>query len=141
MTEVPSGPPLAELGPRVIAFLLDWVAGYAVLFVAFAVIGAIVGAVSETLGGLIGLLGSVAATAYWFWQVYQEGTTGQTLGKRAQRVRLVGTDNGGLPVGFAMAFVRNVVNGLCGLCWLFALVDARRQTVGDKISKTIVVPA
>jgi uncharacterized RDD family membrane protein YckC len=142
MTEpVTPGPQLAGLGPRVIAFLLDWVVGYAILFLAVAILGAVVGAVSESLGSLIGLLGSVAAVAYGFWQVYQEGTTGQTLGKRHQDVRLVGVDNGGRPVGFGLAFARYLVNALCGVFWLLPLVDARRQTVGDKVSKTIVVPA
>ena len=141
MTEVPPGPPLAELGPRVIAFLLDWVAGYAVLFVAFGVVGAVVGTISDALGSLIGLLSSVAALAYAFWQIYQEGTTGQTLGKRRAAVRVVGAENGGLPIGFGMAFVRYLVNGVCGLFWLLPFIDARRQTVGDKIAKTIVVSA
>ena len=141
MTDVSTGPQLAELGPRVAAFVLDWVVGYAVLFLAFALVGALVGTISEALGSLIGLLSSVAALAYGFWQVYREGTTGQTLGKQRMAVRVVGVDNGGLPIGFAMAFVRYLVNGLCGLFWLYPLVDGRRQTVGDKLTKTIVVPA
>ena len=141
MTEVPPGPPLAELGPRAIAFLLDWVAGYAILLVGFAVVGAVVGTINDALGSLIGLLSSVAALAYAFWQIYEEGTTGQTLGKRRVAVRVVGADNGGLPIGFGMAFVRYLVNGVCGLFWLLPFVDGRRQTVGDTVAKTIVVSA
>ena len=141
MNQVSSGPPLAGLGPRFIAFLLDWVAGYAALFVAFALVGALVGTISDALGSLVGLLSAVAALAYAFWQIYQEGTTGQTLGKRRVAVRVVGLDNGGIPIGFAMAFVRYLVNGLCGVFWLVPLVDGRRQTIGDKLAKTIVVPA
>ena len=134
-------PPLAELGPRVIAFLIDWVAIYVVMFVAFAVLGGILGAISDALGALFSLVGFMAYLGFWFWQIYQEGTTGQTVGKKLQHVKLVGLENGGQPVGFAMAFVRNFVNGICGLFWLFPFFDAQRQTLGDKVSKSVVVPA
>jgi uncharacterized RDD family membrane protein YckC len=142
---IPSGmggtPPLAELRPRIIAFLIDWVGIYLAMFVAFAVIGAVLGAVSDALGALFGLVAFVAYVGYGFWQVYQEGTTGQTIGKKLQHVKLVGLENGGQPVGFGMAFARNFVNGICGVFWLFPFFDAQRQTLGDKVSKTVVVPA
>jgi uncharacterized RDD family membrane protein YckC len=133
-------PTLAELGPRVIAFLIDWVGAYLVMFVLFAIVGGILGAISDALGALFGLVAFVVYLGFWFWQIYQEGTTGQTLGKKQQSIKLVGLENGGQPVGFAMAFVRNLVNGVCGLFWLLPFFDAQRQTVGDKVSKTVVVP-
>mgnify|MGYP000147273350 CR=1 FL=1 len=136
-----TAPPLAELGPRVIAFLIDWVGAYLVMFVLFAIVGGILGAVSDSLGALVGLVGFAVYLGFWFWQIYQEGTTGQTIGKKMQGVKLVGLENGGQPVGFGMAFVRNFVNGICGLFWLFPFFDAQRQTLGDKVSKTVVVPA
>ena len=138
MAEVPA---LADLGPRVLAFLIDWVGAYLVLFAGLTALAAVLGVVSDALGALVTLLGFVAYAAYWFWQVYQEGTTGQTLGKRQQRIKLVGLENGGQPVGFPLAFVRNLVNGVCGLFWLLAFVDAQRQTLGDKLAKSVVVPA
>lgn len=147
MTDVPAMggatpvPPLAELGPRVIAFLIDWVGAYLAMFVLFALIGGILGAVSDALGALVGLVAFVVYFGFWFWQVYQEGTTGQTVGKKMQSIKLVGLENGGQPVGFAMAFVRNLVNGICGLFWLFPFFDAQKQTLGDKVSKSVVVPA
>jgi uncharacterized RDD family membrane protein YckC len=139
MTEVPSGPPLAELGPRVLAFLIDWVGLPLALGIAVSLLGAIVDTVSDSLGGVVRLLGFVAGFAYWFWQVYEEGTVGQTVGKKQQHIRLVGADNGGQPIGFPMAFARNLVNSFVGLFWLYAVVDGRRQTIGDKVSKSIVV--
>ena len=138
MAEVPA---LADLGPRVRAFLIVWVGAYLVLFAGLTALAALLGVVSDALGALVSLLGFVTYAAYWFWQVYQEGTTGQTLGKRQQRIKLVGVENGGQPVGFPLAFVRNLVNGVCGLFWLLAFVDARRQTLGDKVAKSVVVPA
>ena len=148
MTELPPPPPvgggapaLAELGPRVIAFLIDWVGAYVAMFVVFLGVGAVLGAISDALGALFGLVAFVAYAAFGFWQIYQEGTTGQTIGKRTQHIKLVGLDNGGQPVGFPLAFARNFVNGLCGLFWLLAFFDAQRQTLGDKVSKSVVVPA
>jgi uncharacterized RDD family membrane protein YckC len=134
-------PQLAELGPRVIAFLIDWVGAYIAMFIVFAIVGAVLGAISDALGALFSLVAFVVYFGFWFWQVYQEGTTGQTIGKKMQNVKLVGLENGGQPVGFAMAFVRNFVNGICGLFWLFPFFDAQRQTLGDKVSKSVVVPA
>ena len=141
MTETAPPTTLAELGPRAVAFLLDWVVSYGAMAAAFAAAGTVLGWISESLGSLFSLVAFVAYVAFWFWQVYEEGTTGQTIGKRLQAVRLVGADNGGAPVGFGPAFTRNVVNGLFGLGWLLALVDAQRQTLGDKVAKSVVVPA
>ena len=134
-------PQLAELGPRVIAFLIDWVGAYIVMFIVFAIVGGILGAISDALGALVSLIAFIVYIGFWFWQVYQEGTTGQTIGKKMQSIKLVGLENGGMPVGFAMAFVRNFINSLCGLFWLFPFFDQQKQTLGDKVSKSVVVPA
>jgi hypothetical protein len=57
-------------------------------------------------------------------------------------VKVVGLENGGQPIGFAMAFVRYFINGLiCSLGWLLMFFDAQRQTLGDKVSKSVVVTA
>jgi len=136
-------PPLAEIGPRVIAFLIDWVAIPIVIQIALAILGAVLGAVSDTLALLVGLVGWIALLGYGYVYIpMQEGSTGQTIGKKQQGIKLVGLENGGQPVGFAMAFVRNLINGIvCGLGWLLPFFDAQKQTLGDKVSKGIVVPA
>ncbi|MBW3614574.1 MAG: RDD family protein [Actinobacteria bacterium] len=136
------GPTLAEIGPRVVAFLIDFVAIPFGGLIAIAVVSGILGAVSDVLGLLVALLGYAALIGFGFWQLYQEGTTGQTLGKKMQNVKLVGLENGGQPIGFGMAFVRALINNIvCYLGWLLAFFDAQKQTLGDKVSKSIVVPA
>jgi uncharacterized RDD family membrane protein YckC len=135
-------PQVAEMGPRIIAFLIDFLVIPVLGYVAILVLAAVLGAVSDVLGALLSLVGSVGITAFFFWQIYQEGTTGQTVGKKYQHIMLVGLENGGQPIGFGMAFLRTFLNNLvCYLGWLFAFFDPQRQTLGDKVSKSVVVPA
>lgn len=137
------GPPLAEIGPRVVAFLIDWFAIPIGIYIAGAILGLVLGAVSDVLGLLVSLVVFVAVIGYSYVYIpMQEGNTGQTIGKKMQNVKLVGLENGGQPVGFGMAFLRNLINGLvCGLGWLLPFFDAQKQTLGDKISKSVVVRA
>ncbi|MBW3555387.1 MAG: RDD family protein [Actinobacteria bacterium] len=137
------GPPLAEVGPRVVAFLIDWIAIPFGIYVAGFILAAIVGIVSDVLGFFVSLITFVAVMGYAYVYIpMQEGNTGQTIGKKMQNVKLVGLENGSQPVGFGMAFVRNFVNGLiCGLGWLLPFFDAQKQTLGDKVSKSVVVNA
>lgn len=134
-------PQYAEIGPRVIGYLIDWgigVGGY----VAILIVGGILGAVSDALGALFTLVGVLALVGYyWFYLPYMEGTTGQTFGKQQQGIKTVSAETG-QPVGFAMAFVRYLLNGLvCNLGWLFPFFDAQKQTLGDKVSKGVTIPA
>ena len=134
-----ASPPLAEIGPRLIAYIIDWVAIPLGAYIVLIILGAILG---DTIGGIIFLLGVLAIFGFVLWQYYQEGTTGQTIGKKMQNIKLVGLENGGQPIGFGMAFVRVLVNQLvCGLGWFLAFFDPQKQTLGDKVSKSIVVPA
>lgn len=130
------------MGPRVVAFLVDFVAIPIGALIAIAIVSGILGAISDVLGLLVGLLGYGALFAFGIWQIYQEGSTGQTIGKKMQNVKLVGMENGGQPIGFGMAFVRTLINNLvCYLGWLLAFFDEQRQTLGDKVSKSVVVRA
>ena len=135
-------PPLAEIGPRVIAFLIDAgiiIGGY----IAVIIIGIIFGAVSDALGSLVFLIGILALAAFSLYNVvYLEGTTGQSIGKKQQAVRLVGLENGGQPIGPVMVFVRYFINNVvCYLGWIVPFFDQQRQTLGDKVTKSVVVPA
>ena len=51
----------------------------------------------------------------------------------------------GLPVGFGMSVVRQLAHFvdaiICYIGYLFPLWDAKRQTIADKIIKTICLPA
>ncbi|MER5862641.1 RDD family protein [Kitasatospora sp. NPDC002040] len=87
------------------------------------------------LGWLIGVLGG-------FWLIYQVGKTGQTPGRKMVNIRVV-RETDGQPIGFGMAFVRqlcHIVDELvCCLGFLWPLWDAKKQTLSDKIVGTVVV--
>ncbi|MEU5207984.1 RDD family protein [Streptomyces sp. NPDC020742] len=71
----------------------------------------------------------------------KEGSTGQTPGKKAMSIRLV-RETTGQPIGFGMAFVRklcHILDGFCGLGYLWPLWDEKSQTFADKIVGTVVV--
>ncbi len=88
------------------------------------------------------LIASIGWTIYNRW--YQGGTTGQSLGKKVLKLRLVSEETG-QPIGMLMAFVRDICHIIdsiiCFIGYLFPLWDAKRQTIADKIVKTVVIPA
>lgn len=131
-----SEPPLAELGPRVVAFLVDWFGPVA----AYWVLALILGFVSDALAGIWVVFGSLALLGFAIWNMVQEGSTGQSVGKKMQNIRLVGLENGGQPIGAGMAIARALINNVvCNLGWLLPFFDSQRQTLGDKVTKSIVV--
>jgi len=87
-------------------------------------------------------LAGLGWTIYNRW--YQAGTTGQSLGKKVLNLRLVSEETG-QPIGVLMAFVRDIchiIDGvICYVGFLFPLWDSKRQTLADKIVKTVVIPA
>jgi uncharacterized RDD family membrane protein YckC len=124
--------PYASWIQRVGAYLID-VAPIIILEIIFVRIFVIY---------LIVLLASIAWTAYNRW--YRAGTTGQSLGKKVLNLRLVSEETG-QPIGTLMAFVRDICHiidsAICLVGYLFPLWDAKRQTIADKIVKTVVIPA
>lgn len=70
------------------------------------------------------------------------GPTGQTLGRRALRLRLQSAETA-QPIGPVRAFLRDVAHVFDTASlftgWLFPIWDAERQTFADKIMKTHVV--
>ncbi|KOT98630.1 RDD domain containing protein [Streptomyces sp. NRRL F-5755] len=74
--------------------------------------------------------------------IAKEGSTGQTPGKKALKIRVV-REATGQPLGFGMAFVRKLchaVDGpLCGLGYWWPLWDEKSQTFADKIVGSVVV--
>ena len=93
---------------------------------------------------LIGLAIMFLATG---WTLYNRwlvgGRTGQSLGKRVTKIRLVSelTD---APIGPMNAFLRDLVHILDGMAYvgyLWPLWDDKKQTFADKIMRTVVVTA
>jgi uncharacterized RDD family membrane protein YckC len=134
---------VAGLGTRAIAQLLDLliVTGIliAVYFFAFA---ATTVSSSSTVGSLIGIVGSFIVVFGYFW-ISEALFSGQTLGKKAFRLRAVG--DRGEPLTFMQAGIRNVVRIVdflpygygVGMIVLFA--NGKGKRLGDLAAGTIVV--
>jgi uncharacterized RDD family membrane protein YckC len=135
----------AEWVQRLIAYLIDVapiIAAYIVFFVAAAI--------SDVLGLLMLLVLFVGGIGYWVWNLLiKQGSTGQTIGKEKQGIKLV-SDATGQPIGAGMVFVRYLVGGLlstftCGiggvLDFLWPLWDPEKKRLTDKILKFSVVKA
>jgi uncharacterized RDD family membrane protein YckC len=90
---------------------------------------------------VLNLLGFLVS-AYNRW--YLGGTTGQSWGRKALGITLV-KEQTGQPMGPLMAFVRDLAHivdtVICLIGWLFPLWDAKKQTLADKITGTVVINA
>ena len=73
---------------------------------------------------------------------YQQGLTGQSLGKSMMKIKIVAEDTG-LPTGVGPSLLRLLAHGIdgfiCCIGYLFPLWDAKRQTLADKIMSTVCV--
>lgn len=92
---------------------------------------------SFTLRSLSGLIG-IAYTAYLG---HMEGVSGQTPGKAIMGIKLVDAQGKlvGSGLGIGRKFVHILDSLVCLLGWLLPLVDAKRQTIADKVLNTYVV--
>jgi uncharacterized RDD family membrane protein YckC len=132
---------VAGLGTRAIAQVLDLliVSGLllAVYFVALAVSLA-----GSSIAVIVGLIGGFVVIFGYFW-VSEALWSGQTIGKKAFRLRAVG--DRGEPLTFAQAGIRNIVRIVdflpyaygVGLIVLFA--NGKGKRLGDLAAGTIVV--
>ena len=120
--------PLADWGTRALGFLVD----YAPIFILNAIFFNNRGILSFT--GLIGV-------AYIALVGHIEGITGQTPGKALMGTRLVNANGEviGSGSGIGRKFLHILDSLVCGLGWLLPLVDAKRQTIADKVMTTYVV--
>jgi uncharacterized RDD family membrane protein YckC len=123
---------------RVGAFLIDWLCVVPFVILAVALAGTSDNGVS-VIGLVIYLLGLVLH-GYNRW--FLAGKTGQSWGKKAVGLRLVSLETG-QPVGAGLAFGRDIchfVDGvICYIGYLWPLWDDKKQTLADKIVKTVVV--
>ena len=124
----PSGP-RASFGERLIAWFID------------AIVVGIASGLLSRVGFFGWFLGSIAGYAYY---VYFEGSpSGQTVGKRAMSIRVVGMQTGA-SIGYAGAFIRvigKIVSGIpCALGYFWMLWDPEKQTWHDKFASSVVVP-
>ena len=92
---------------------------------------------SENGASLLNLLVGIG------YYTYLEGSSGQTLGKRALGIRVVDLGGGG-SIGYGRAFIRYIgrivsaIPLLLGYFWM--IWDKEKQTWHDKFANSVVVP-
>ena len=126
------GPTSARAGfwRRFVAAFVDGIVLSVVYFV-------FLGFVSENGASLLNFLAGIA------YYTYLEGSSGQTLGKKALGIRVVDLGGGG-SIGFGRAFIRyigRIVSAIplfLGYFWM--LWDKEKQTWHDKFANSVVVP-
>jgi len=125
-TPIPAS--LADWGTRAVGFVIDW-APVAILNAIFF---------RSNFVNFILWLGSLA---YWAYLGHMEGVTGQTPGKAIMGTRLVSQQGEliGSGTGIGRKFAHVVDALVCGLGFLLPIVDAKRQTIADKLIDTYVV--
>lgn len=128
---------LASLAQRAAAFVLD----YVVAFVLATTISALF--FEDTLSGdttsLVGFL-LVLQTCRLVYTTGFEFASGQTLGKKIVRARVVTLD--GMPLSLGAAIVRNLLRGIDEILFIGLAVmvwNPRLQRIGDLLARTIVV--
>ncbi|WTW92968.1 RDD family protein [Streptomycetaceae bacterium NBC_01309] len=91
---------------------------------------------------VLGLIGTLVGLGWFLYQMYLQGTTGSTIGKKQVGIRVV-RENDGQVTGFGMAVVRGIAHVLDALPillgFLWPLWDAKKQTFADKVCGTLVI--
>ncbi|MFI8434996.1 RDD family protein [Streptomyces sp. NPDC079020] len=132
-------PELAHWGLRLGGLIIDGL----ILAIPYAVVAA-GGAMGDGAGGFLAIIGFLGLIGVAIWLLYLEGSTGQTIGKKAVGIRLL-READGRPLGFGMAFVRRLAHFLdsaaCYIGWLWPLWDSKKQTFADKVCSSVVVKA
>jgi uncharacterized RDD family membrane protein YckC len=135
-------PGLGYGSPGDYANWLQRVGAYLIDVVPVAILYGIGRATHNTAIYLLFLLLAIGVTAYNRW--FQAGRTGQSWGKKVLGLSLI-SETTGQPIGAGMAFVRDICHiidsVICDIGYLFPLWDAKRQTLADKIMRTVVIPA
>ncbi|MEV4949094.1 RDD family protein [Streptomyces sp. NPDC053755] len=146
MSQAPMGyggmPPLAHWGWRVLSRLIDSAVLLGPFYLVTGIGAAMGGGESSGLATVLGLISFVYLIGMFFFQIYKEGSTGQTIGKRAVGTRTL-READGRPLGFGMAFVRQLAHFLDGIAcyigYLWPIWDAKKQTFADKVCSTVVI--
>jgi uncharacterized RDD family membrane protein YckC len=134
---------LAGPAQRAAAYLVDLLVRGAV-FMAFAMVAGITGAIGSASGAGIGLVLIAAFVIEWgYYVVCERLMNGRSIGKRVLQLRVVRAD--GLPIGFSESVLRNLLRAADFLPFGYALgvlvsaVDPRFRRLGDLAAGTMVV--
>jgi len=134
---------LAGIGSRFLAALLDLLMAAVIMFLVGLVAIAISSATGSATAGLLIFTMSSFVLVYGLFWAQEAAFNGQTLGKRAARLRVVG--EGGEPITFAQAGIRNLVRFVDFLPFYYGLglvvlfINGRGRRLGDLAAGTVVV--
>ena len=133
--------PLASWGQRAIAYLIDGAVIF-VAYIAILIVGTIFGAISDALGAIVFLLGWLVMLGYGIYIYFLQGEVGGTPGKRLTGLKVVYEATGQV-TGGGIGIVRQLAHILdslvCYIGWFMPLWDDKRQTIADKVMKTVVL--
>lgn len=126
-----TGQNLSSRWNRLFGQFLDGIVGAAPI-----VVGAILSSVSDTVGGILFVLGIAWSIFYYLFADGFPG--GRSIGKRWLRMEVIDATTGA-PCTFGQSFLRNLLLAVLGpIDWIFIFGD-RHQRLGDKLAGTIVV--
>ena len=132
--------PLAEWPQRALGIVID----LAIISVPSVIVYIIGGALGGAIGVLLILFEWLYGLVGWVFFAIQVGNTGASPGMRIVGLKCVGIQTG-QPIGAGMGVVRAIahfVDGIiCYVGYLWPLWDAQKQTLADKIMKTVVITA
>ena len=149
---------LAGIGKRFLAYLIDRLIQFCLIFALFLVIVLIllaaskIAAIASVLHELQRVLGqwiiAFAFVAYGiislgYFMLFEYMWSGSTPGKRSQNIRVIRKD--GTPISFLEAAVRNILRAVdilgdvypLGLVVMF--IDSRNRRLGDLVAGTLVI--
>lgn len=158
----PAGLPLAEFGERLLAYLLDSLIVAAIVLIPM-IIGMVVlittvvslDSTTPNTSDVVFIFGMFAAifvlifavqfVGTYLYQVTYQMRKGVTVGKRVMKLRIVDAETGA-PMDVSAARKRWIIHLLLAfvpigsyLDGLWQLWDERKQTLHDKVARTVVV--
>jgi len=142
----------ASVGSRIVAIIIDSI----ILLIVIGIISIPLGISAMLFSGMgslsgfspdLGFIGTLAALNFFLWILYFtyfEGSSGQTLGKKALGIKVVKEDMKNLTYGDA--FIRTILRiidslGFYILGLIVILVSQKKQRIGDLAAHTVVVKA
>ena len=135
----------AGIGSRFYAALIDTALLTLISLVGYYVNRQFISELGDIVGNWLGALGGILVFAvFWgYYMVFEATTNGQTFGKLALGLRVI--KEGGYPIGFADAAIRNLVRivdflpFLYGVGLLCMLLNRNWQRLGDLAAGTLVI--
>lgn len=140
--------PVAGIGPRVLAYLVDvglLFAFWTVVYFGLSLLVSDMLGAFQSLAGLVQVLlvVGVFATQWVYWTAAEVITHGQSLGKKVLRIRVVRAD--GSPVTFLDSALRNLARAVdflpvgYALGLLTMLVNVQHRRLGDWLAGTVLI--